>query len=403
MQRFLVLLATLGLTSALPTSAQCLTPDGLSGPCCTYVPAVNLPTFPTLTLPGQSICWDSCNVSSQLCSQLTITGPNMLACGLYTSQLTSTDCGSGNGHMGGTLSLDYARTWDEFPVPGQVMQVWRFLVKADLALPFATAASCPFPSCLPTHSTAFYYGYLDYAFDCSAGTWESALVLYHGCDKFQHDPLFSSRPGSFHPNKTFAIVAPSTLSNPFVPVALPAGGGPLFMQGMRDTVDLTTLACETEEPLSQGNILPLGTACICPFTFFPSQTTARHMDGASFCGSDFRSINLFPTLPWFEVMTTSIGSWSNASSYPGPEAAWVDEGLFLHTEGCTLTGAPQLYAEVKVGATTQGGYPAAVGPVLADKFTDLVNNYSAALGTPILPPFVGHVMPSRHLIGVNYF
>ena len=398
-------LATLALAFATATvsEAQCLTPDNLNGPCCTFVPTVTLPALPSQAIPGQSICWDSCTVSSQQCAQIQLTAPVSTLCGQYTVDMNTTDCGSGTPQLKGKLNLDYTRTWDEFPVGGQTLQVWRFVVKADLSLSGSSTGLCPLPSCLPTHPTAFYYGYLDYAFNCSLGTWESALVLFHGCDKFQHDPLYSSRPGSFHPSRSYALVAPSTLSNPFVPALLTPGGGPLFFEGIRDSVDLATLACETEETMNAGNIVPIGSACACPFGPVPPQVTARYMDGGSTCGSDYRSLNLFPFLPWFEVMTNSIGTWSNGSSYPGPEAAFVDEGLFLHTEGCTLTGAPEIYAEIKVGATTEGGYPAAIGPVLADRFTDLVNNYSVNISAPILPPFVGHVMPSKHLVYANYF
>lgn len=397
--------AGLALTAgALVTapSAQCLDPDGLDGPCCVDV-LPTLPTFPAQSLPGSAICWDSCAVTSDDCVQLNLTAPTTAICGQYTSDLTTIDCGTGANQLGGTLILDYARTWEEFPTPGESLQVWRFLVKADLILAGVSTGTCPFPSCLPAQPTAFYYGYLDYARDCSTGAWESALVLYHGCDAFVHDPLISSRPGTFHPSTTYALVGPSTVTNPFVPVSLPAGGGPLFFEGIRDTIDLVTLACESRERLQAGNIVPLGNACACSFALAPPQTTARYMDGVSFCGSDFRSVNLFPFLPWFEVMSISIGSWSNGSSYPGPEAAWVEEGLFLHTEACSLSGTPQAYAEVKVGATTEGGYLAAIGLVVGDKFTDLVNNFSAALGSPITPPFVGNVMPSLHLISVNYF
>ena len=49
------------------------------------------------------------------------------------------------------------------------------------------------------------------------------------------------------------------------------------------------------------------------------------------------------------------------------------------------------------------GYFAAIGPVAGDRFTDLVDNYSVPLGSPIVPPFVGAAKPSRHLVYVNAF
>ncbi len=401
MLRPIALALTLTALSAAQASAQCLLPDNTSGPCCSVV-TPTLPAFPAITLPGQAICWDSCNVGAQLCAQVVLGPPVQVNCTEYTVSFQSLDCG-GNPQLKSQLHLAYTRTWSEFPVPGTVgLQVWRFVVKADVS-PSTTAFGCQVPNCLGTHPTAFYHGYLDYAFDCVNGTWESALVLFHGCDKFQHDPLYSSRPGVFHPGRSFAVVAPSTAANPFVPVALVPTGGPTFFEAMRDAPNAATLACEAAETLTQGKIQNLGSACACPFSFFPPQVTARHAEGTSTCGSNFRSLSAFPTLPWLELMTTSLGAWSTAASYPGPESVWVDEGTFLHVEACTLTGAAEAYAEIKVGATTEKGFLAAVGPVATDRFTDLVDNYSVLLGTPILPPFFGSVRPVHHLVYVNPF
>jgi len=401
MLRPLVLALAATALSATLASAQCFVPDGTAGPCCSPI-TPSLPTFPATTLPGQAICWDSCNVGAQLCTQVVLGPPVQTGCTEYTVAFQSLDCG-GTPQLKSVLNLAYTRTWNEFPVPGTVgLQVWRFIVKADVSAS-STVFGCQIPNCLGAHPTAFYYGYLDYAFDCVNGTWESALVLFHGCDKFQHDPLLSSRPGVFHPTRSFAIVAPSTAVNPFVPAALLPTPGPTFFEAIRDLPATAAMPCEAAETLTQGKVVNLASACACPFSFFPPQVTARHLDGTSTCGSDFRSLSAFPTLPWFEVMTTSLGTWTTSASYPGPEAVWVDEGTFLHTEACTLTGALELYAEIKVGATTENGFLAAVGPVGTSRFTDLADNYSVQLGTPILPPFVGHARPTRHLVYVNPF
>jgi hypothetical protein len=362
--------------------------------------APNLPAFPPVTLPGDSICWDNCSVNSQTCSQVLVSAPTQVTCTEFTSTLQVLDCG-GNPELKSQMHLIYARTWDEFPVLGAVpSQVWRFLVKADVS-PSTSAFGCRVPNCLGTHPTAFYYGYLDYAFDCFSGNWEASIVLFHNCDRYQHDPLFSSRPGVFHPGRSFAVVAPSTAANPFVPVALAPFAGPTFGDSMRDMPDPATLACEAAETLAQGITQNFASACACPFSLVP-QVTARHIDGASVCGSNFRSINAFPVVPWFEVMTTSIGSWTTGASYPGPEQVWVDEGTFLHFEACTLSGALETYVEIKLGATTEGGF-ATAATTPNSRFTDLVDNYSVLLGNPILPPFFGDVRPTRHLVSVNPF
>jgi len=400
MLRSLVL--ALVLVSAAPEPrAQCLAPDNLQGPCCSLVSA-NLPAFPAITLPGVSICWDACSPNSTTCNTVALAAPVQVQCAEYTLAFQSMDC-SGQPELQGQLHLDYTRSWDEFPIPGTVSQVWRFVVKADLQTT-SNNFGCTIPNCLGTHNTAFYYGYLDYAFDCSTSTWESALVLFHGCDAYQHDPALSSRPGAFHPTRSFALVAPSTAANPFVPAVSIPTGGPLLLDGMRDAAGgPPPLACEASELLTGGAITNLVFGCACPLSFTPPQVSIRHMIGASQCGSQFRSINAFPTVPWIWTMSTSIGTWTTAASYPGIEAVWADEGAFLHVEGCTAAGNPEFFGEIKVGATTQGGFPAGVGPLPADRFTDLVDNYSRLLGTPITPPFFGSVNPTTHLVYVNPF
>jgi hypothetical protein len=322
-------------------------------------------------------------------------------CAEYTVDMKVEDC-SGGALLGGTLALDYTRTWNETPAVGTQLQVWRFVVKADIAKTSTTLATCPQPACTNFWPTAFYYGYLDYAFNCATGGWQSSLVLFHGCDKFQHDQAISDKPGTYHPTISYALVAPTTTANPFVPAVLPAPGGPVFAEAIRNAWDPVTLACSSEEPIAQGVTQPLGQACACPFSFFPPQVTARHMEATSFCGSSYRSLNVFPTFPWFEVMTTSIGTWTTGANYPGPEAAWVDEGVFLHFEGCGGP-VPIGYAEIKYGATTAKGYPANGGGLVLDKFTDMVDNYSIKLGDPITLPMVGSAKPTNHLFYTNSF
>jgi len=262
-------------------------------------------------------------------------------------------------------------------------------------------ATCPQPTCTDFWPTAFYYGYIDYAFDCATGGWESALVLFHGCDKFQHDQAISDKPGTYHPTISYALVAPTTTANPFIPAVLPAPGGAVFAEAIRNAANPVTLACTNEERIQQGQITPLGQACACPFSFFPPQVTARRVEATGMCGSSYRTINTFPNFPWFENMTTSIGSWSTGANYPGPESAWVDEGVFLHYDGCAGP-VPVGYAEIKYGATTAQGYPAAAAGVVIDKMTDMVDNYAIKLGDPLLLPMVGSARPTHHLIYNTY-
>jgi hypothetical protein len=399
-RRLLPLLLALPALASGVSHAQCIGPDQLTGPCCQLTPA-NLPPFPPMTLPGTGICWSACT-PTQTCTNVVLGVPIPAGCGQFTLPMNVMDC-AGNPLLASKLNLDYTRTWNEFPFPGSQYQVWRFVVKADVFAAAGAAVGCPVPNCLGPQPSAFYYGYVDYAFECATG-WRASLVLFHGCDKLQHDPLLSDKPGVFHPTLSFAIVAPSTTANPFVPAILPAPGGPDFAEAMRNVPGPGSAACMTEEPLVAGIVMPLGQACACPFAFVPPQVTARHLDGTSACGSNFTSLNVFPAFPWFEDMTHSIGMWTTSASYPGPERVWVDEGVFLHNDVCNSTGALTPFGEIKYGATTDQGYPAQslTGQVLS-KFTDLVNNYAVKLGTPLLPPFVGSVKPSHHLIYLNYF
>jgi len=393
-------LATVAVVS-LTASAQCLGPDNLdSGACCAPVGAT-LPIFPTLTLPGLGICWDNCVPNPTACATVVIGAPQPAGCAQFTASVDVQDC-NGQLLLQSQLVLDYTRTWDEFQIPGQIAQVFRFVVKGDFTTTAAGGPSCQVPSCLAVHPTAFFYGYLDYSFDCS-GVWSAAIVLYHGCDNYQHTPGLSSRPGAFHPQRSFAVVAPSTPGNPFIPVVLPAPGGPAVAEAIRQAWTPSSLTCTAEEPILGGVVQPLASACVCPFSLFPAQTTARHVDVTGVCGSFARSVNAFPAVPWFENLSISLGAWTTTASYPGPEEVWVDEGAYVHLDACDPSGLAILYAEIKYGATTASGFPAIQASGLPlDKFTDLASNYSSAVSTAgIVPPFFGHVIQTRNLVYTN--
>ena len=71
----------------------------------------------------------------------------------------------------------------------------------------------------------------------------------------------------------------------------------------------------------------------------------------------FLAVKAFPSLPWFDVMSMSSGTWTTATNYPGPEAAWVDEAAVFYKDSCSPTGAgAQGYGEVYYGGSTSGGY-----------------------------------------------
>lgn len=390
---------------APPTDAQCFGPDGLdSGPCCTPV-NLTLPPLPTLTIPSLGICWNNCNVSTQTCNQTIVFSPTPGAtCGQFVAPIGVLDCSS-NLVMWGYASLDYTRTWVEnTPPPVNEYQVWRFAVKVDMNGVQPTP-SCPTPTCIPGSSplTAFFYGYIDYALNCTTGAWESSIVLFHGCDAFTHDPFYSCAPGSFHPNLEFAIVGPHTTAAPFVPSPVPTPTGVMLEEAMRSTWEPLPGMCLAEEKIVQGDVLATYTGCFCGGT--TPMNTSVAVQGSGSCGGRFSTLNAWPTVPWYDLVTTGIGRWSTATTYPGPEAASVAEGVFLYgTDGaCSASGALETSVDIFYGGITQNGFTVVppAGVILTQNFYDLASNYSVVLPGPFTFPLLGCVAPTAHVLYFN--
>ena len=406
--------ATLAALAA-PAQAQCFGPDNLSGPC--WSPRdLLVPQFPAIQLPGLGICWEKCNPTKQECLVVGMTTPVPSACGQYTA-LVSADTCSGIPALLGDAVLDYTRTWSEATPDGELLQVWRFALKVDMRLTAPAGITlCPVPPCLFTHDTAFFYGYVDYALRCdsTAPIFQHAVVLYHACDDFIHRPGLSDRPGTFHPEASYAIVAPHTSANPFDPtIQMPATGGPLVAEAVRNVGPAGgAFTCIAEERIVAGDKLPLLSGCACPLGFNAFQQTAVRFKGLGACpsptsaGSSFTSLNFWPKLPWFEMITTSIGCWTTDASYPGKECAYVDEGLFLYEDSCVTAGGNLAsFVEVHYGGSTKEGYVVLpvgpIGPTLTQNFTDIASNFSVSLADPVALPILGSVRPTRHLIYVN--
>ncbi len=409
--RPLFLAPLLALFCALPPQsarAQCFGPDGLDvGPCCAPTLA-NVPLFSGAALPGLGICWTTCTVTGQQNLRVDWTLPRNPSCGQYDTLLTVSDA-FGTPLMSGKLMMDYTRTWLETDLAGGARQVWRFTAKADLFQIPGGTPPCTVPSCITPaggQGTAFWYGYVDYSACAATGQFENALVLYHACDKFIHQPGLSDRPGVFHPAGSYAIVAPHSPAQPFAPFNQVASGGPLVGEAARniDTVTPQPAPCVVEDPVVAGAMNPLGAGCMCTFTAQPKQQTLRNFSGTTACVNaigvpgGWASLNiLFPTLPWIHMVTTSIGRWTSPLTYPGQESAWVDEGLFVHHDPCAGD-----FIEIKYGGTTRDGWAATLPSGLPVKnFTDLVSNYSAPLFGPYPGPVYGSTQTSDHLIYVN--
>ncbi len=406
-----LLAAALLFCGPSPTaSAQCFGPDGLDlGPCCGQV-FPNLPQFPAVALPGLGACWDRCTQGLQRPLQVTWSTPNQPACTEYKTKLVVNDAVSGLPLMSGPMVLNYTRTWREIDPVGNAIQVWRFTAKADLSfVPGGLAANCPIPSCIAPfgpHPTAFFYGYVDYATCNVTGAWQNVLVLNHAPDRFIHAPGLSDKPGVFHPGQSYAIIAPHSALQPFIPGNTMAVGGPLFGEATRDVnvPGIPPAVCLAEDRVLQGAMTKLGAGCLANIASTPKQHTLRQFTGTTACVSAtgvqgaWASLNInFPTLPWMHMVTTSVGTWSNPNMYPGKETAWVDEGLFVQQDACTGD-----FLELKYGGSTRDGWAVLLPiPVVVTNFTDIADNYSAPLLGPYPLPILGSIRPTEHLIYVN--
>jgi hypothetical protein len=408
-----VLLVVLAAAGAAPTiSAQaplCVGDDGLTGPCCAAT-VLTLPAFPGLTMDGIAPTWTSCFAPTPVQAQVRLTPPAPTArCGEFTVQLEVVDLATASPVMAGTLVLDYTRTFGESNDADAApeYQVWRFAAKVDLAglAPFSATPPCVGPS-----PAAFYYGYVDYAQKCGAA-WESALVLFHNCDRFMHAPGLSAVPGVFHPGQSFAVVAPSTAANPFLVQPLLPIGGVAQDEGLR-TLPLAGAPCTTEERLVNGNLLPLARGCGCSVMGGPRQVSVARFMGTGSCPDlagnpgRFEALNVGPAgLPWVRMVTTSLGGWTTLNAYPGPERASVNEGFFFHHDTCANGGAGQSFIELSYGATTSGGYDLVVPPAAAQPtgMVDMASNYALPVGAPPIGPFLGRVLDTRHLIYTNVY
>lgn len=399
MLRFLGLvgLAVVGTVPSL-TAQACFGPDGLDGPCCTFV-TEDLPTFPDLSMQGSALPWQDCMPLPKLGVAMSLGGPQQLACGSYVSPFSVTTA-AGIVVASGELELTYSRTWDEISPAGQVHQVWRFLIMGNLDV-----APTPVPQpAIPPVSPAFYHGYIDYALPCNAPlvTWRHAMVLFHNCDDFLHRPGLSANPGVFHPDRTFAFVSPDTAAQPFDhTVIAPPMSGPVMMGALRDPSPAAIAACTTRDRVAQGALDPIVEGCACPLTVnLPPRNVATRMSAFGVCGGGTLSLDTSALgFPWLHLISTSIGRWTNGAVFPGEEGALVYEGPVVWQEGCTN----QRFAELHYGAATQQGWTR-VSPLpvlLPQNMLDMRSNWSIPIPGPVALPIVGAVFPSpfrRHVL-----
>ncbi len=413
MRRTLLAVSLFLALTASPSiaAAQCLGADGLTGPCCSTTNPT-LPAFTGFALPGTSICWVDCDPTQQN-SAIQVGTPVLAACGQYTAPITVID-GTGAAILSGALWMDYTRTWNEVTpgAAGATLQVYRFVVKIDMSDPDPGSGDpCNTPSCLASLHSAFYYGYLDFTYDCATAAQSNVLVLFHNCDVYIHDSGFSATPGAYHPATSYALVYPSSTANPFVASFLSPPAAAIVGEGMRHE-PVPGAACFTEDRIASGTMAHWGDGCVCEFAASPLQVSARYMFGKASCTttagktSFFVSTNLFPTYPWYDVLTTSIGSWTTGATYPGNERAWVDEDVFFVRDVCSQRmGGPRKFIETYYGATTDFGFdvvPNSVNPSITRRMTDLASNHSYTFPGSLGPIYAGVVIPTRNVLYLSY-
>jgi hypothetical protein len=408
----------IGAALGAPLDAQCNgIPDGFTGPCWDPV----TPNRPAgvgegFTIEAGGICWKECAPVEQVPLQVDLGVSNPGMCGTSFS-LRVTDSTSGAIILSGASGfMEYTRTWGETTAAGALYQVHRFLLRIDLS-PIKGATSCPVPACV--HPGAFpisyFYGYVDYAVPCLSKAApddhqliEHSLVLFHNIDGFIHPPIWSALPGAFHKESTYAIVGPDTAAQPFIPANAPHPAGSMSAEAVRTIVSPAGLpACIAEERVAQSSLsLPI-TGCSCPLDLSIPSLSLSPWSGIGSCPvpSLWAAFNFWPTLPWYDLVSTSLGTWSDPDSYPGREHVWANEGLFGYIDGC-YTGADvhDTFFEVMYGATTAGGLQIVPGINFwsSDILIDMGSNYSTPSNAmPIPLPFVGFAVPGRHLIYGN--
>jgi len=409
---FVLPLVAVLLNGRMSAQSDCYLPDNLDGSCCS---AAAFPMVPQFSLPEEipalGLCFDHCAEPQTHNVRIDFGETFYGGCDSFTALMIVLEGAfSPTQLLIGNLTADYSRTWSEFGPGGKIL-VWRYIVRVDLGVPQALDPTpCIVPACITPgeiETDAFFYGYLDFAVCLDAVPQEEPIVvlmLYHNTDYFIHMASVSSNPGVYHPAQSYAIVAhsvPLIAQNNFVAASnvVPEATAPNYHPvygAMRDFGYMNHC-------YAPSYILPLtailkiiSTGCSGGF-----KTLREFSTDNTLCNSAaWHSLTYgFPSLPWYHMVSTSIGRWTASSVYPGNQNVWADEGLFSHQEEC---GSKLL--EVKYGATTENtvnGYEM-VEPIEGLRaFTDLVDNYTAPWLGPYPPILVGFVMSSDHVIYVS--
>jgi len=400
---WMLVMGLMVVAAAGTASAQCFTPDNLEGTCCDDA-AADLPAFPDIDLETKYICFRDCDLSFQADLPVKVKH-NPVGCGLSLLRFDITNPGGAVVIWKGKLIASYSRTWAEQSPTSSApdTQVWRFLVNGDFKIDPLIVSTYGSNECIVPPSYAAYgkflvTGYVDYALDCATGDWSMSFALGHECDRFEHDNLFSARPGVFgNDGRTYNWVAPAAgfVVDPLVANA----GGVVLNEGIRNNDFSMPLAmiCETEQPILQGQFDAFASDCPCQDGPAVAQWSTCRLFAVSDCGTTLSSV---PNDVWDGLLSKGIGFWTDPAVYPGRETLHLQQGFFDYEDGC---GAPLNRYYMK-GVHTQNGWltfrfnGTALSPV-SDRFIDLGS--AIPLSATPFTPAVGRRYLSDRMIAVN--
>ncbi|MBI1852491.1 MAG: hypothetical protein HYR85_19285 [Planctomycetes bacterium] len=392
----LALVATLAAAAASPAWAQCM-PDNLTGPC--WQPTqVRLPQFPRIQDGVKYICWDNCSprINRDVCIDIGAPVPTT-ACGVYRIAVTIRTCGAAAQVLWtSTLTAHYSRNWIETDPAGNRLGVWRFILNGDM-IPSSFVVQrygtnpCAVPPCFFTFGRFYVQGYIDYAQNCQTLQWRAAAAIDHGCDAITHGPA-SARPApaaGFHPTRSYTWVVPAL---GFVPYSsanvFPPSAGPIVLEALRvNNWAAQPNICVFEEPVQQGNFLPLQQFCLCPSTVNSPQYVASVVQGAGVCGSTFDT-GTAPIGP-IPFVQKRIGNWTIAATFPGVEFLLLDMGNQRYFDSCRQLSTIEYFE----GVETIDGYPAIsyTGITLPRQFEDLASSNVTTAPLPTMIIGVPHI------------
>jgi len=404
MLRLLWVGALVALFGAVPALAQCPLPDNLDGPpgsCCAPTSLI-LPTIPDVTDDCLDICWNLCDVDGVTGHSAEFTAPVPAStatippiCSVYVTKLTLKDA-SGAVTWVGKLRMMYSRTWGEIDPTGIEHQVWRFLLNGDMKpQPAAGGSPCPVPPCASAFANRVRYtGYIDYAFNCSTGTWEFAWMLNHACDRIDHHPAYP-RGGAFHPKRSYNFVGPA--AGFVITSALPPEVGSTGFEAVR-RIDLPYAGvvpiCYFEEPIQSDLLLRLE-RCICGPATAPNQYAYSDLRITGTCGTLVLSTSMFPK----GFLSKAIGAWTDPTVFPGEEELRWNMGGYEYGD-CTGITRPEAF----FGVTTMKGWIAlqitsTLPPItLPLTFVDQSN----AIKFPATTSTLNIAYLSDHVINLNF-